>query len=95
MSENYNGEGTGLADLLHITMGDLLDEVVSRQGDRKGVIYPEKNLRWTYRQFRDECNRAAKGLMKLGLKKGRPSRFGPPTIPNGWSPSLPPARWAL
>ena len=59
-----------MADLLHITMGDLLDEVVSRQGDREGVIYPEKNLRWTYRQFRDECNRAAKGLMKLGLKKG-------------------------
>lgn len=59
-----------MAELLRITMGDLLDEVVSRQGDREGVVYPEKNLRWTYRQFRDECNRAAKGLMKMGLKKG-------------------------
>ncbi|MFD1406832.1 AMP-binding protein [Kroppenstedtia eburnea] len=59
-----------MADLLHVTMGDLLDEVVSRQGDREGVVYPEKNLRWSYRRFREECNRAAKGLMKLGLKKG-------------------------
>ncbi|MGF7086537.1 fatty-acyl-CoA synthase [Kroppenstedtia sanguinis] len=59
-----------MADLLHVTMGDLLDEVVSKQGDQEGVIYPEKDLRWTYRQFREECNQAAKGLMQLGLKKG-------------------------
>ncbi|MFD1425691.1 AMP-binding protein [Kroppenstedtia sanguinis] len=59
-----------MADLLHVTMGDLLDEVVSKQGDQEGVIYPEKDLKWTYRQFREECNQAAKGLMQLGLKKG-------------------------
>ncbi|PTX64883.1 fatty-acyl-CoA synthase [Melghirimyces profundicolus] len=59
-----------MAEQLHTTVGGLLDEVVSAQGEREGVVYPEKNLRWTYRDFRDQCNRVAKGLMKLGLKKG-------------------------
>ncbi|MDA8352606.1 MAG: AMP-binding protein [Firmicutes bacterium] len=52
------------------TMGDLLDGIVSQQGEQEGVIYPERGLRWTYREFRNQCNQAAKGFMKLGLKKG-------------------------
>ncbi|MFC4076715.1 AMP-binding protein [Salinithrix halophila] len=56
--------------MLHVTVGGLLDKTVNRFGDREGVVYPERNLRWTYRRFWEECNRVAKGLMKLGVKKG-------------------------
>ncbi|SDW13539.1 fatty-acyl-CoA synthase [Marininema mesophilum] len=53
-----------------LTIAELLDETVARYGDQEGVVYPERNLRWTYRQFREECNRVAKGLLNLGVRKG-------------------------
>ena len=59
-----------MADLLHITIGDLLDEIVSRRGNGKGSIYPEGNSEVDLSPIPDECNRVAKGLMRLGLKKG-------------------------
>ncbi|SFS81781.1 AMP-binding protein [Marininema halotolerans] len=53
-----------------VTIATLLDEVVALYGEREGVVYPEKGLRWSYRQFRDQCDQVAKGLIKLGVKKG-------------------------
>jgi fatty-acyl-CoA synthase len=59
-----------MAQLVNITVGELLNQQAERFGDREAVVYPEFSLRWTYREFRDVCNRAAKGLMRLGLTKG-------------------------
>ncbi|WP_124727806.1 AMP-binding protein [Staphylospora marina] len=59
-----------MAQLVNLTVGDLLDRQVNAFGDREAVVYPEYSIRWTYREFRDVCNRVAKGLMKLGLDKG-------------------------
>jgi fatty-acyl-CoA synthase len=62
--------GQPVAELLEITMGDLLDQMADRLADHPAVVYPEYGLRWSYREFQQQCNRAARGLMKLGLKKG-------------------------
>lgn len=59
-----------MAELLDLTVGGLLAEQVHKFGEEEAVVYPEKNLRWTYRKFQNQVNRTAKGLMKLGLKKG-------------------------
>lgn len=57
-------------ELRDVTMGGLLDEMVERFGEREAVVYPERRLRWSYREFRRQCDQAAKGLMKLGIRTG-------------------------
>ncbi|TCS94744.1 AMP-binding protein [Hazenella coriacea] len=60
-----------MAELIHLTVGDLLDEQVKLVGDQEAVVYPEfENVRLTYRQFQEVCNQTAKGLMRLGLEPG-------------------------
>lgn len=60
-----------MAELIHLTMGDLLDEQVKLVGDQEAVVYPEfADVRYTYRQFQEMCNQVAKGLMRLGLQQG-------------------------
>jgi fatty-acyl-CoA synthase len=59
-----------MAELIHKTVGDLLDETVERFRERDAVVYPELGIRWSWSEFQRQCNRAAKGLMRLGLEKG-------------------------
>src|SRR5215475_835612 len=57
-------------DLMKITIGDLLDRQAKRFGARDALVHVEHGLRYTYAQFRDECDRVAKGLIALGIQKG-------------------------
>jgi fatty-acyl-CoA synthase len=57
-------------DLLKITIGDLLDRQAARFGDRDALIHVEHGVRYTYAEFRDECDRVAKGMIALGIQKG-------------------------
>ncbi len=57
-------------DFLSITIGDLLDRQARENGDNDAVVYVDRGLRLNYRQYRDVVNRAAKGFMRLGVKKG-------------------------
>ncbi|PEA54751.1 AMP-binding protein [Bacillus pseudomycoides] len=59
-----------MAELIKKTIGDLLDEITSKSNNHEAVIYPELDIRWTYREFQNYCNNLAKGLIKLGIKKG-------------------------
>jgi len=53
-----------------ITIGGLVDEMASRFPANDALIYHEQGIRYSYEEFRQVCNRAAKGFMKLGLNKG-------------------------
>lgn len=53
-----------------MTMGTLLDLTAERYSNHEAVVYPDRGLRWTYRQFRDVVDQAARGLMSLGIKSG-------------------------
>ena len=57
-------------DDLKITMGELLDRQAGRFGDRDALIHVDWDVRYTWRQFREECDRVARGLMALGIGKG-------------------------
>ncbi|MET3289683.1 UNVERIFIED_CONTAM: fatty-acyl-CoA synthase [Brevibacillus sp. OAP136] len=59
-----------MATIITSTIGDLLDETTQMYPEKEAVIYPERNLRYTYKQFQAECEQAAKGLMQLGIQKG-------------------------
>jgi fatty-acyl-CoA synthase len=52
------------------TVGALLDDMARRFPDNEALVYPERDLRYTYREFNEVCRRVAKGLLKLGIRKG-------------------------
>lgn len=52
-----------------LTIGQVLDETVRRFPDRDAVLFPHLGLRWTWSEFQDQVDSAARGLMALGVKK--------------------------
>jgi len=71
-------------DLARLRIGDILDRQVERNGDRDCVVYPAQGVRFTYKQFRDRVDIAARGLMALGVRKSEHVAIMAPNIPE-WS----------
>ena len=59
-----------MEDIDQLTIGALLDRQAQRFGDRECVVYTDRPLRLTYRQFRDRVDTLARGLLALDIKKG-------------------------
>ncbi len=55
---------------IELTIGALLDDMARRYPDNEALVYNERGLRYTYREFNEICRIVAKGLMRLGIKKG-------------------------
>ena len=51
------------------TIGGLLEKWSRETPEKDFIIYPDRNIRWTYRQFNDRVDVFAKGLMELGVEK--------------------------
>lgn len=56
--------------MIEKTIGDILDETAGKWPDKDALVYVDRGLRYSYKDFRDRCNSLAKGLMALGVKKG-------------------------
>ncbi|OJT65577.1 AMP-binding protein [Bacillus licheniformis] len=56
--------------MLHLTIGKLLEKTAADAPDHEAVVYPDRGLRYTYREFDQLCRKVAKGLMALGIDKG-------------------------
>lgn len=54
----------------NITIGQLVDLMAQELGDNLALIYHKRNIKYSYRKFRDVCNQVAKGLMAIGINKG-------------------------
>jgi acyl-CoA synthetase (AMP-forming)/AMP-acid ligase II len=52
------------------TIGRLLEEKAEHHPNHEAVVYSDRQLRMTYRDFDLHCRKIAKGLMKLGIEKG-------------------------
>ncbi|MCD6411925.1 MAG: AMP-binding protein [Thermoplasmata archaeon] len=52
------------------TMGEVLGETASKYPNNDALVYVDRNLRYTYKEFKEKCDQLAKGLLKLGIKKG-------------------------
>ncbi|WP_040208660.1 AMP-binding protein [Neobacillus jeddahensis] len=59
-----------MSTLLEVSIGKLLERKAELHPEHTAVIYSDRDLRWTYREFDQICRKAAKGLMKLGINKG-------------------------
>ncbi|MCG7850956.1 MAG: AMP-binding protein [Methanosarcinaceae archaeon] len=56
--------------LINDTLGGLFEKQVQIDPEHEFMIYPDRNLRFTYGEFDDRVNRLAKGLLAIGIKKG-------------------------
>jgi len=52
------------------TIGEILDESANDFSDNDALVYIDRELRYTYKEFKDICEKLAKGLMSLGVKRG-------------------------
>jgi acyl-CoA synthetase (AMP-forming)/AMP-acid ligase II len=52
------------------TIGEFFEQVVAEQPDHDFIVYPDRDLRWTYGEFDERVDNLAKGLLAIGLKKG-------------------------
>lgn len=56
--------------LLDYTLGEILEKWAIETPDQEFIVYPDRNLRFTYRSFNDRVDRLAKGLLYIGLQSG-------------------------
>jgi len=59
-----------MAQHLDFTVGGLLDHVAVTFPDNDALVYPERGIRYSYRQLNDICRQVARGLLRLGIRKG-------------------------
>jgi fatty-acyl-CoA synthase len=59
-----------MSELLHMTVGKLLEEKAKLHPEHEAVVYADRSLRMSYKEFDRHCRKVARGLMKLGLEKG-------------------------
>src|SRR5262245_45683241 len=53
-----------------LTLGQVLAETARLHPNRKAMVFPQLGRRWTWRQFADDVDAAARGLIALGIKTG-------------------------
>lgn len=52
------------------TLGGLLEKWATQMPDHEIMVYPDRELRFTYAQFNERVNDLAKGLLSIGVSKG-------------------------
>jgi fatty-acyl-CoA synthase len=55
---------------LEKTIGAVLEEQAHHFPGKEFIVYPDRDLRFTYRQFNDRVDTLAKGFLAIGLRKG-------------------------
>jgi fatty-acyl-CoA synthase len=53
-----------------LTIGDYFEKVVATDPEREFVVYPDRDLCWTYAEFDERVDRLAKGLLAIGMEPG-------------------------
>ena len=62
--------GVGTTPLIADTIGGALNGAAERWADREALVACHQQLRYSYRELRDEANRAARALIALGVQRG-------------------------
>jgi fatty-acyl-CoA synthase len=67
--------------LLNETIGQCFDRIAATYPDRAAVVVRHQAIRWTYRQYQQQIDALAAGLLKQGITAGdRVGIWGPNTI---------------
>ncbi|WP_302802489.1 AMP-binding protein [Alistipes ihumii] len=57
-------------ELIDYTLGGILEKWVREQPDHEFMIYPDRGLRFSYKEFDERVDIFAKGLLAIGVRKG-------------------------
>ena len=52
------------------TIGAYFERIVAADPEREFVVYPDRDLRWTYAEFDERVDSLAKGLLAIGIGRG-------------------------
>lgn len=56
--------------LLDFTLGQMLEKWVHETPDQDFIVYPDRDLRFSYQQFNDRVDQLAKGMLFIGINPG-------------------------
>src|ERR687889_221286 len=68
--KGLGGDAMRPEDIEGLTVGGLLDLVAERRPRDDALVYVDRDLRYSYTQFKEVVERCARALMALGLEKG-------------------------
>jgi len=57
--------------IIDYTLGEILEKWAIETPDHEFMVYPDRNLRFTYREFNDRVDRLAKGMLYIGVQPGQ------------------------
>ena len=52
------------------TIGDIVDETAKKYPNNDALVYVDRGLRLSYKEFKEKVDKIAKSLMALGIKRG-------------------------
>ncbi|HMA83088.1 MAG TPA: AMP-binding protein [Candidatus Thermoplasmatota archaeon] len=52
------------------TIGDIVDETAKKYPNNDALVYVDRGLRLSYKEFKDKVDMLAKSLMNLGIRRG-------------------------
>ncbi len=70
--------------LIEETLVSLLEKWAKEIPDHEFIVYPDRNLRFTYAEFNQRVDKLAKGLMSIGVKAGDKVGIWATNVPD-WS----------
>ncbi|WP_017430494.1 AMP-binding protein [Vreelandella jeotgali] len=62
--------GTSTTPLLGMTIGEMLDRTAARYPDNEALVCLHQDIRWTYREFLERVNEAARAFLTIGVEPG-------------------------
>ncbi|WP_028399911.1 fatty acid--CoA ligase [Ectobacillus panaciterrae] len=55
---------------MYVTLGKLLEITTSNYPHREAIVEPDRNIRWTYKQWSEQVDKLANALQQSGVRKG-------------------------
>ncbi|MBD3655887.1 MULTISPECIES: AMP-binding protein [Marinobacter] len=62
--------GTAEVPLLGMTIGEMLDRTAEQFPDTEALVCLHQDIRWTYKEFVEKVDEAARAFMAIGVKRG-------------------------
>lgn len=59
-----------MTELIHKTVGQLLQDRADEMPGQEAVVYSDRGLRYTFKEFNHLCEKVARGIMALSIGKG-------------------------
>jgi fatty-acyl-CoA synthase len=72
MNQTLPSYSSGVSEtpLLGMTIGDMLDRTATQFPDTEALVCLHQDIRWTYKEFVEKVNEAARAFMAIDVKRG-------------------------